>query len=510
MAKYLDETGLGTLWNQIKSNFYSINDLGLDYDEGTKTIKLKGKDGSYIGAGISAAPFIKDGMLNDVFVINVTGDAESGFYYDPDGEGEGEPVKIEHPEVTEAGKYILFQWNTDAGDNKIDIIKTSDIGATYTGSDSIDISGSNQLSVKEVKSNLTKTTDDILIAGGPLADEVASTFPEGKIPAGTDLQALLVSLFAKEIYPSASVSNGKLTSAFAKPTVSVGSAGQTVEVGTPVSIGQFAAYEPANTPTARTYSGFTNGWSAADDDSKDGDGNPAAVQVTSISMNTGDYTVKRTYTLFGKSSDSTTTVTNADKASAVIATDNVVVEEGDNKVRFDISGPGHKGTVLASPEYFIVSNFGNTDSTKKVDAQVQQDLSNTSATAAYQEYKVTGRYKFFFGYTAKSVASEMTSAEIRALNGVASGWINPSGNTQIFGESGIKSNGTSIVIAVPNTYELKAVSDKLGNDMKGTFNNIADVEVNLAGTAKTQYTVFMYPIVSGTQMELKNMTVGKK
>ena len=104
----------------------------------------------------------------------------------------------------------------------------------------------------------------------------------------------------------------------------------------------------------------------------------------------------------------------------------------------------------------------------------------------------------------------MTSSEIRALNGVAPGWINPSGNTQIFGEAGIKSNGTSIVIAVPNTYELKAVSDKLGNDMKGTFNNIADVEVSLAGEGKTQYTVFMYPIVSGTQMELKNMTVGKK
>lgn len=510
MAKYLDETGLGILWNQIKDKFYSINDLGLEYDEGTKTIKLKGKDGSYIGSGISAAPFIKDGMLNDVFVINVTGDADSGFYYDPDGEGEGEPVKIEHPEVTEAGKYILFQWNTDAGENKIDIIKTSDIGATYTGSDSISISGSNQLSVIDVKADLTTTKEDILIAGGPLADEVASTFPGGKIPAGTNLQALLVSLFAKEIYPDASVSIGKLVSAFAKPDISVTSAAQTVEVGTPITIGQFAAYEPTNTPTARTYSGFTNGWSAADDDSKDGDGNPASVQVTSISMNTGDYTVKRTYTLFGKSSDPTTTVTNADKAAAVIAADTVVAEEGDNRVRFDISGPGHKGTVVASPEYFIVSNFGNTDSTKKVAAQAQQDLSNTSATASYREYKVTGRYKFFFGYTAKSVASEMTSTEIRALNGVAPGWINPSGNTQIFGETGIKSNGTSIVIAVPNTYELKAVSDKLGNDMKGTFNNIADVEVSLAGEAKTQYTVFMYPIVSGTQMELKNMTVGKK
>lgn len=511
MAKYLDETGLSTLWTQIKNNFYSINDLGLEYDEGTKTIKLKGKGGDYIGDGISAAPFIKDGMLNDVFVINVTGDADSGFYYDPDGEEEGEPVKIEHPEVTEAGKYILFQWNTDAGENKIDIIKTSDIGATYTGSDSIDISGSNQLSVKEVGSNITKTTASIPVAGGPLADLVskAGLYPDG-IPADTDLQALLVSLFAKEIYPSASVSNGKLSSAFAKPNVSVANAGQTVEVGTPIAIGQFAAYEPGNTPTARTYSGFTNGWSAADDDTKDGDGNPASVQVSSISLNTGDYTVKRTYTLFGKSSDPTTTVTNADKAAAVITADNVVVEEGANKVKFDISGPGHKGTVVASPEYFIVSNFGNTDSTKKVGAQAQQDLSNATATAATQEYTVTGRYKFFFGYTSKSVASEMTSSEIRALNGVASGWINPTGNTQIFGESGIKSNGTSIVIAVPNTYELKAVSDKLGNDMKGTFNNIADVEVNLAGDAKTQYTVFMYPIVSGTQMELKNMTVGKK
>ena len=502
MAKYLDQTGLGIVWGQIKEKFYSINDLDLEYGEGK--IKLIGKEGASI-AEIDAAPFIKDGMLSDVSIIDVINE-DGQFGYKPEPDGEFIPVEA----ADEAGKYMLFTWNTDGG-SKVDIIKLSDIATAYTEGEGISISPTNEISVDEVKTDITKTTADIPVAGGPLADLASKVYTDGKIPSGTNIQKILMDLFAKELYPSASVSVGKLTSAFAQPNVTVPHNGQTVEVGTPVTIPQFVAYEPNKTATPRTYSNFTYGWSAVDDDSKDQAGNPPSVAVTSIAMNTGEFTVKRTYTLFGKSSAPTTSVSNATMAQAVIPEDATpVVEEGSNTVKFDISGPGHKGTVLASPLYYIVSNFGNTDSTKNVAAQAQQDLSVATATASSKTYTVTGRYKFFFGYTSKTTAASMTSADIRALNGVASGWINPSGTTQVFGETGIKSDGTSIVIAVPNTYELKTVSDKLGNDMKATFNNKADVEVNLAGTAKTNYTVFMYPIVSGTQMELKNMTIGKK
>ena len=411
MAKYLDEGGLTILWNQIKEKFYSINDLGLDYDEGTKTIKLKGKDGSYIGNGISAAPFIKDGMLNDVFVINVTGDAESGFYYDPDGEGE--PVRIEHDEVTEPGKYILFQWNTDAGDDKIDIIKTSDIGATYSGSDSIAISGSNQLSVIDVKADLTTTKEDIPVAGGPLAELVKGTFKDGKIAKGTDLQELLVSLFAKEEYPKPSVTPGRLTSAFAQPNVTINKSG-TVEVGTPVTVGVFTGYEAGKTSTARKYTGFTYGWSLADDGSADAQGNPTDVNVTEVTVKSGEYTVKRTYTGFGK--DSTpTTVSNAVASQAIISEDSSpVVAEGSNSVKFEISGPGYTGKVVSSPLYYVVSNFGKTSAEHTVAAQDEQSL-DVNATSASRTYTITGAYKYFFGTVDFIDLGSFSSEIVRAL-----------------------------------------------------------------------------------------------
>lgn len=491
MAKYLDETGLGTLWNQIKTNFYSVNDLGLEYDEETKTIKLKGKDGSYIGDGISAAPFIKDGMLNDVFVINVTGDAESGFYYDPDGEGEGEPVKIEHPEVTEAGKYILFQWNTDAGDNKIDIIKTSDIGATYTGSDSIAISGSNQLSVIDVKADLTTTKEDIPVAGGPLAELVKDTFKDGKIAKGTDLQELLVSLFAKEEYPKPSVTPGKLTSAFAQPNVTVNKSG-TVEVGTPVTVGAFTGYEAGKTPTARKYTGFTYGWSLADDGSADAQGNPADVNVTEVTVKSGEYTVKRTYTGFGK--DSTpTTVSNAVASQAIIAEDTTpIVAEGSNSVKFEISGPGYTGKVASSPLYYVVSNFGKTRAESTVAAQDEQSL-DVNATSASRTYTVTGAFNYFAGEMT-SIPTE--SSQIRSLSKSA---LFTSTELQIHASYNIQP-GNYFIIAIPEGYRITSLKNPFGTPSIGLAIKQSPVVVTLGseGTTKS-YDVYAIDNTKGSE-----------
>lgn len=525
MAKYLDETGLGTLWANIKTNFYSTKDLSFTYDSDGKKIKLIGKDPETPIGEIDATPFIKDGMLEDVNIIDVIAQpGDTGKYgYQPD---EGEFIVLDG--VTEAGKYIIFQWNTD-GDKKLDLIKASEIGATYAAGEAITISPDNKIDVEvdpvegnaivksdsgikvtEMKTSATKTTTKIPVAGGPLAELVSSVYPDG-IPANTDMQTLLMNLFTKELYPDASVSEGTLNSVFDNPSININKSG-TVEVGTQVTVPDFVGYNPKSTKKGRTYTGFTYGWSSADDDSIDQAGNPPTVDVTSVLLNSGDITIKRTYTKFGKNNDSSTqTGANSAPESVSIAGETATVEEGANSVKFEISGPGYKGQVAESPEYYIVSNLGNTDAGKKVANQPLKELNNASATAGQVTRSVTGNYKYFFGYTTKTTADSMTSDEIRALNGVASNWINPSSTTTIFGSSGIKSDGTSIVLACQEAYELKTVSDKLGNDMKGTFNNIATVAVKLAGTEKTaNYTVYMYPITSGTQMELKDMTIGKK
>ncbi len=418
----------------------------------------------------------------------------------------GEDINVDIP----LGSFLReaeFKNGLEVSDSGEVSVKVSDSGSTdnflvFEGA----VDGEKSLAVREMKTNVTKTSKDIPVAGGPLADLVSSVYPDG-IPEGTDMQKILMDLLCKEIYPNATVSNGTLTSAFAEPNVTVSSNGQTVEVGTKVTVGAFTAYEPGNTPKARTYSNFTHGYSLADDDTKDGD-TPPSVSVTGISMNTGTYTITRTYTKFGKTTGNTVATADGATASSVtIASDDtLVVEEGANTVKFDIKGPGHKGTVAASPDYYIISNLGNTDTAKKVAAQAQQNLSNTTATSATTTYTVTGAYKYFVGYSTNTAYTQFDSASVRALTTKTG---NLSSSTTVVGGTPIKSNGQSIVVTCPNTYELKQVQNGLGADIKANFSSVGEVNVT-TGTIQTPYTVYVYPITNGAVVEYKNLIIGKK
>lgn len=364
--------------------------------------------------------------------------------------------------------------------------------------------GQKSLAVREIKTDATKISKKIPVAGGPLADLVDDVYPDG-IEAGTDMQTVLMNLLCKEIYPNATVAQGKLTSAFAKPNVTVSNNEATIEVGTKVTVNAFTAYEATPTPTARKYSNFTYGYSLADDDTMDQAGNPADVQVSEVAVNTGTYTITRTYTGF-TGSQATTTQSGDTASSVTIPLDNTAItQEGSNTVKFDISGPGHKGKVVSSPEYFIVSNLGNTDSIKKVAAQDEQTLNVASATAASTTYTITGRYKYFLGYSTKQAYSDFDSASVRALT-VKSGWI--SGQTQVVSAtSPIKSDGTSIVIACPTKYQLKKITNGLGADILANFSSKGTVSVT-TGAISTDYTVYVYPISNGAEVEFKDVVIG--
>lgn len=416
---------------------YGGNIQDITFDSGSNALVVTKKDGSK--SQIQINQFITEDLFKNGLVVS------------------DNTVAVRLGDSSETKNFIEFEGDTD---------------------------GQKALAVRKMDTNVTVTTKDIPVAGGPLAESVAEVYPDG-IPEGTDLQSILMNLLCKEIYPNATVTTGKLTSSFAKPSVTIPNSGKSVEVGTSITVPQFVGYEPTKNAVARTYSGFTYGWSAADDDSKDADGNPGSVAVTSIALNTGTFTVKRTYTGFGK--DSTpTTVSNAVAAQCIIAQDTTpVVAEGANKVRFDISGPGHKGTVVASPDYFIVSNLGNTDSTKKVAAQQQQDLSVATATAAYQEYTVTGYRNAFHG--SKTSPIEINSANIRALT--------PTNGVKKAFNVTVVEGSKQVIISYPATWgELQKVADTgaFGTDIKGSFVKQTTQVEGANGYEAIEYNTYVY------------------
>ena len=89
---------------------------GADYDSTTKEIKFY--NGDTVVDTIDATAFIKDGMLDNVEVVTISGE-----------------------------KYLRFTFNTDAGKETIDI-KVSDFAGLYTAGSGITVSDSNEISIK--------------------------------------------------------------------------------------------------------------------------------------------------------------------------------------------------------------------------------------------------------------------------------------------------------------------------------------------------------------------------
>lgn len=188
MAKYLDETGLKHLWGQIESKFVDNNELKenvkLSYTEGSIKLTINGED----AGTIDASPFIKDGMLEDVSIVEASADNKI----------------LYNGEEKTSGKFIKFLWNTDGG-SKTDYVALEDIAVTPSTAN-------------------TELSKDITVTGvtvGNLADGATLT-------KGMTLDQILTQILMKEIDVQATNPSVKITS--------TGTAAGTYEVGTPVSV----------------------------------------------------------------------------------------------------------------------------------------------------------------------------------------------------------------------------------------------------------------------------------
>lgn len=233
-----------------------------------------------------------------------------------------------------------------------------------------------------------KTTDAIPVAGGPLAD-LLNKAGINSISPDTSMQDLFVSLFTKELWPTnLAFKEGTVSAAITAPSFTLSST-NLVEVGATVTIGKTTLSVATMSTTARTYSGFTYGYSSTNDNTKDSSNTTITVNASNAALNSVNYTMKRTTN--GSVENATV---NTNPAQVTLDSKTFKAIEGTNTVKVDITGPTANATFTSMPVYYACSNLGKTSEEHK--SVAKDTITKTSSTPSNSKtLNVTGVYPYY-------------------------------------------------------------------------------------------------------------------
>lgn len=233
-----------------------------------------------------------------------------------------------------------------------------------------------------------KTTDAIPVAGGPLAD-LLNKAGINSISPDTSMQDLFVSLFTKELWPTNLVfKEGTVSAAIAAPSFTLSNTGL-VEVGATVTIGKTTLSAATMSTTARTYSGFTYGYSSTNDNTKDSSNTTITVNASNAALNSVNYTMKRTTN--GSVENATA---NTNPAQVTLNSKTFKAIEGTNTVKVDITGPTANATFASMPVYYACSNLGKTSEEHKTEPKDTTTKTSTIPSNS-KTLNVTGVYPYY-------------------------------------------------------------------------------------------------------------------
>lgn len=233
-----------------------------------------------------------------------------------------------------------------------------------------------------------KTTNAIPVAGGPLAD-LLNKAGINSISPDTSMQDLFVSLFTKELWPTNLVfKEGTVSAAIAAPSFTLSNTGL-VEVGATVTIRKTTLSAATMSTTARTYSGFTYGYSSSNDNTKDSSNTTITVNASNVALNSVNYTMKRTTN--GSVENATA---NTNHAQVTLDSKTFKAIEGTNTVKVDITGPTANATFASMPVYYACSNLGKTNKEHKTEPKDTTTKTSTIPSNS-KTLNVTGVYPYY-------------------------------------------------------------------------------------------------------------------
>ena len=334
-----------------------------------------------------------------------------------------------------------------------------------------------------IDENMTHSTyisEDIPVAGGPLAELFDDTTPI--IKAGSNIQDLLVDLFCKEKYPvNPHFNEGSILAEIKEPLFQVYLHGTTtiipndseVEVGTTIDITKFISPKVNYIISDSIWGGFDFGYSELNDNQKDGDGNPIKLNnTTPIQMS--NYYLTRTFEGFDNKVFNQTATSDMDNTKvSVDRISYISIADGINTITSTVSGATFSTIFDAEIlGYYACSNLSNTKEEKYVSGYTHTKTSNLPINSYSISIK-GGRYSFIGTFDNNDFIA--TSDNIRKKLTKIS--FNKMGTTKVKAESG----KTCVVIAYPKEWgEIKYIKD---NNAMNAFiqNNFTQEIVDVHG-----------------------------
>ena len=277
------------------------------------------------------------------------------------------------------------------------------------------------IDVEELKTSTKKLSAPITVAG--LSSNLGNIY-NGKVYSTDDtIEDILRDLLCKEIYPTVSLSRtdpsinfGGLSGASASNHSSI------MEVGSVLNLNAVTVGVATISNPSRSASGFTYGYSVMNNDNKDSDGNPPS-KIGSSSL-VGYYSLTETYS--PSSIGTVRTVSSSENNTDVkFAAGSVIIGLGSNVISISATSPSGVYTHPEYPEYFIVSNLGNTDKDKKLTRASAVNNGTVSSKSDSVTISVTGVYPVYVNISSDSFVEEplkmpLTTSDSIVFNNVPS------------------------------------------------------------------------------------------
>lgn len=267
------------------------------------------------------------------------------------------------------------------------------------------------IDIEELKTSTKKLSAKITVAG--LSDSFGNV-SNGKIyTTDNTVEDILRDLLCKEIYPDVYLSTTNPTLSFGGLVDATASNYQSImEIGSVLNLNSVTLGPASISNGSRGGTGFTYGYSSANDGKKDSDGNPPVISA-SVSL-VGSYILTETYspTSIGTVRTSTPSEKNED---VKFASGSVIISLGENKISFEAISPSGSYSHPEYPEYYVVSNIGNTNNDKKLSKSsvVNQTLNSIKSTASIS---VTGVYPVYVNIDSDSLINETKKMQLTSSN----------------------------------------------------------------------------------------------